>query len=783
MTRLSATTEFHPGWAERAEHYVKAARALLAFERLWPALWPATGLAGLGLTAALLNLFAPLPWPLHALVLACAVTAIALSIYFNLEHFAWPRWDEGARRLERDSALEHRPISESGDTLAAGAGDAMAEALWQAHLQARLALLPQFRLGLPHSDLPRKDPRALRYGVLVLIAFGLVIARGDWVRRIESAFTPNPGLIATLDAWIEPPAYTGEAPVYLGHDGTLSVPAGSRLKVRVHGADHRPSVTLDDVRFDGGKGEYTAEAKLSDNGRVRVRAGGHTIGSWKITLIPDLPPTIGFAAKPAVTERQALKLTTVTSDDYGVTAARAIITPHNGSGAALIVDLPLPEHTTGPVTLTSFHDLTEHPYAGLDVDIRLEAMDAGGNKATSNTVTFKLPQRLFTDPLARALIELRQTLAAQGAAARGRTAHTLDALTYAPELFFEGKTTAYFAMRVAFRAVQTAETPEDFARVEDLLWQTAMGLEQGGLLTMAEQLRRLQTMLMQAMAQGAPQADIDALLQRYNELMQRYLAALGQNAPPRSGPADPNAKTLGDRDLDALLKAIQQLSQAGDRLKAMQLLAMLQSMLENVQVSTGPGGQAGQGAMNAGNTPADEALKGLSDVMGRQRLLLDKTFRQGDGSGDPKDGGAKGLAQQQGQLARDLDVLNKKSGKKGAAGSNLDKAARLMEEAQQALSLSDFPRATTLQKYVLDELRKGAERIAKAAGQSPGQAVQDPLGRVSAGQGHGGSDVKIPDAAVLQRARDILMELRKRAGQQGRPKEELDYIDRLLKQF
>jgi hypothetical protein len=57
------------------------------------------------------------------------------------------------------------------------------------------------------------------------------------------------------------------------------------------------------------------------------------------------------------------------------------------------------------------------------------------------------------------------------------------------------------------------------------------------------------------------------------------------------------------------------------------------------------------------------------------------------------------------------------------------------------------------------------------------------MGREPAGQGHGEGDVKIPDAAVLQRARDILMELRKRAGQQGRPKEELDYIDRLLKQF
>jgi uncharacterized protein (TIGR02302 family) len=703
-----------------------------------------------------------------------------LTAYFQLEHFSWPHWEDGARRLERDSALEHRPISESADALAAGRGDAFAEELWRAHLKARLALLPAFRLALPHSTLASRDPKGLRYGVLVLILFGLVVARGDAWRRLQSMVTPNPGVIATMDAWIEPPAYTGESPVYLGEAGKLAVLAGSVLKVRIHGADHRPSITLDGVRFSGGKGEYAIETKLTESDRVRVRAGGHTIGSWKIDLIADKPPTIAFAAPPAATERQALKLTFAAGDDYGVTAARAVIKPHSGNGAPLIVDLPLPERADKPVTLTSFHDLTEHPYAGLVVDITLEAMDAGGNKATSATVVFKLPQRLFTDPLARALIEQRQWLATQGAAARERTVKTLDALTYAPELFFDGKNSAYLAMRVALRATGTAQTGADFKRVEDLLWQTAVGLEQGGLLTMAEQLRRLQQLIMQAMAQGAPQAEIDGLLQRYNELMQRYLAALAATGQKAQGPSDPNAKVLGDRDIQELLRAIQTLSQAGDRERAMQLLAMLQALLENVQVAGGEG----QGASGSGDQATNEALAGLGDLMGKQRLLLDKTFRQSDGNGDPKDGGAKGLANQQGQLRGELDALKKKSGKHGGA-PNLDKAGRFMDEARSALGLSDFGRATTFQKYVLDELRKGAEAVAKAGQQGQqkaGENGQDPMGRTSA-RGSGSGDIRIPDASVLQRARDILLELRKRAGQQRRPKEELDYIDRLLKQF
>jgi hypothetical protein len=212
----------------------------------------------------------------------------------------------------------------------------------------------------------------------------------------------------------------------------------------------------------------------------------------------------------------------------------------------------------------------------------------------------------------------------------------------------------------------------------------------------------------------------------------------------------------------------------------MQLMAMLQAMLENVQVAGGEGSGSGQG-----DQAANEALQGLGELMGKQRLLLDKTFRQSDGTGDPKDGGAKGLSGQQNQLRGELDALKKKFGKnRGAGGPNLDKAGRYMDDARDALALSDFGRATTLQKYVLDELRKGGEAMAKAAGQGqPGKDSQDPMGRANAAQGKASGDLHIPDTQTLRRARDILLELRRRAGQQGRPKEELDYIDRLLKQF
>jgi hypothetical protein len=44
-------------------------------------------------------------------------------------------------------------------------------------------------------------------------------------------------------------------------------------------------------------------------------------------------------------------------------------------------------------------------------------------------------------------------------------------------------------------------------------------------------------------------------------------------------------------------------------------------------------------------------------------------------------------------------------------------------------------------------------------------------------------DVKIPDENILQKSRQILDELRRRAGERSRPVIELDYIERLLRRF
>jgi Domain of unknown function (DUF4175) len=64
-----------------------------------------------------------------------------------------------------------------------------------------------------------------------------------------------------------------------------------------------------------------------------------------------------------------------------------------------------------------------------------------------------------------------------------------------------------------------------------------------------------------------------------------------------------------------------------------------------------------------------------------------------------------------------------------------------------------------------------------------GQARANPLGRPLRGRDLDDSTVKVPLEADVQRAGRILDELRRRYGETARPQPELDYIERLLKDY
>jgi uncharacterized protein (TIGR02302 family) len=109
-------------------------------------------------------------------------------------------------------------------------------------------------------------------------------------------------------------------------------------------------------------------------------------------------------------------------DDYGVTEAQARFVARPGDAAknaavprplfeAPQFALVLPNARTRNGVGQTVKDLSEDPYAGADVTLTLTAKDEAGNEGKSEPFNMRLPERLFTKPLARALIEQRRILA------------------------------------------------------------------------------------------------------------------------------------------------------------------------------------------------------------------------------------------------------------------------------------------------------------------------------------------------------------------------------------
>ena len=91
--------------------------------------------------------------------------------------------------------------------------------------------------------------------------------------------------------------------------------------------------------------------------------------------------------------------------------------------------LVLPQARTRNGVGQTTKDLSEHPWAGVDVVLTLLAHDEGGNEGRSEPIDMRLPERPFGKPLARALIEQRRDLALD-ADAKTRVLTALDALAH-----------------------------------------------------------------------------------------------------------------------------------------------------------------------------------------------------------------------------------------------------------------------------------------------------------------------------------------------------------------
>jgi uncharacterized protein (TIGR02302 family) len=806
---------------------LRLARIALLWERLWPGCWPALAVVATFLLAALFGLLQLLPAALHDAALLVFGAALLLAVGKALRGIGLPDAGAARRRIERASGLAHRPLQALVDRPSAPL-DPLAAGLWEAHQRRMAAAARNLRIGCPAGSFAPRDPWGVRVVLTMLLLLAAIDAGGDWHDRLLRALTPRfdssgEAIAASLDIWVAPPDYTGLPPLFLRADNmqTVRIPIGSTLLAQVHGGGAAPDLLVDGWSHNFEKLDnenFRARATLKTGRRLAIVQAGATLGSWPIEIIPDNPPTVAFAKPPTATVRQALRLDYDASDDYGVESVKAVISRPDGKpNEKLEIELPLPGLHLKQARASSYHDLTAHPWAGLPVEIRLVAADALGQTGESPPARIDLPERQFRNPVARAIIDQRKELV-KDPRSRQAVAEILGDLQSRPQRY-GNDTVVFLALRVAQERLQLQSNTTAIAEVEQLLWDTALRIEDGGAAIAENELRRVEQQLQKALAKNAPDQEIDRLMSELRQALDRYLQALAENLarnPQQSEPLDPSQRRVTSRDLERMLDRARELAQNGDREAAQQLLSQLQDMLENLRLAK-PGQGSPQGA-----SEAQQMMRGMRDMMRRQQQLLDRSFRaqqaeRGDAStpGAPGDaqqpgGGQEGqelgaAAGQQEALRRALGEMMRQMGEGlGDIPDPLGRAERAMNDAAQALRRARPGEAIGPQTDALDQLQQAARDFARQMrqrfgnmlgqgdargdGSGPGErrdgVPHDPLGRPLANGGeYDQGDVKIPDNNTLQRARDILDELRRRAGERDRPQYERDYIDRLLQRF
>ena len=673
----------------------------------------------------------------------------------------------------------------------------------------------------------------------------VVSANGHMMERLERAFMPGNALAQSasidFDVWITPPAYTGLAPLFLKKSAIeksetqpvakpLSVPVGSSVLVQVSESNEQPelvigsrSVPIRPVQASSGNRDFRAEDTIieADNSarQIKLMVSDQIIAKWPVHILGDGPPKVAFTEPPKRVLRASLRLQFEAIDDFAIKDVWAEISlPETKASSEdkkrIRLDLTARGFGTAHVKGRTERDYSAHRWAGMPVIMELFARDSAGQVGKSDPLETLLPARLFNHPVARSLAEIRKNLNQPDHEVVGKSLQTLYGLLQRPT-HFANDTVTFLGISVARTRLFRNQSVASVASVQDLLWETALRIEDGEFSMAERDLQKIQDRLAKAMQENAPSEELERIMDELQDALSKYMAALTEHME-RQGlsemPMDPSARTMESMDLQNMVEQARQLAKTGAMDAAKQMLTQLNRMLEGLKNGA---------AMDRENPEMARARKLMEQMRGlakRQQELMDKTFKESQRkravnprqsqSGEPAPGqsheknqqSASDMKRAQAELRRELGRLTLQMDEMlGSIPKGMGEADRSMKEAGRSLSDGDIKGAVPQQADALEKLRQvmdaASEQIAQrmqvrgtgeGAGRMPGEG-RDPFGRQT-GQGQRGSanddnGIKIPSQHETYRAREIMNELHRRSEDRKRLQPERDYIDRLLRRF
>lgn len=483
-------------------------------------------------------------------------------------------------------------------------------------------------------------------------------------------------------------------------------------------------------------------------------------------------------------------------------------------------------------------DLTKHEWAGRKVAGRLVAVDGLGQSAESEEAFFTVPDKIFIEPLAKAVIEQRG-LVIEGHAEYAflppepdpkiaptfdtyepdyrmsrapvsiqRAALLIDVVTDKPAELFKDPA-IFMGLKNVHGRLRYAREQNDLRGVPEDLWAIAIRAEFGVLGTALEEMREAKAALQDGMARRAPQREIDTLFERYDEAVERYMEELRKKALEDGNIQDADGGGGGSGrnadEIEELLKAIEEANRIGDVEGARKALAQLAELLENMEIQLTRGGSGGEGGEDSlpGEMSEEmkESLEDLADLLGEQRELQDET-RQAENEAQKQEGEQNGeqngnnsgsdnsqdgegtltpneLAKRQGALEKALDALSGALPKEGETGDSLlseekDGKAAGGEENETGEGGGGTQDPDSENEGSAGEEQTAAEALAKA-----GEAMRQSQESLQSGDIPAAGDAQNEAIKALRRAGQALAESGRRDGQGEDGTEEAENEDPL----
>jgi uncharacterized protein (TIGR02302 family) len=649
------------------------AQTVLILEQLLPRLLPLVSTVALFAAVSWFGLFRIAPDPLRLAILAAFALALSVSLY-RLGGMRWPSVAEADHLLEERNGLKHQPVAIQEDELALDTP--IARALWHEHQNRMAARIANLDAGLPRPDIALYDRFALRVVPALLLVTAFSFSASNNGGTLSDAFQRSARHSADpdvrIDAWVTPPYYTGEPPIYLNGsaaaDGAakpVNVPQFSELTVRITGAKidekvlFRTTGSDQDIEIaaqqaDDGKeaasavGKKTATAAPSQQSTepsataksetaaarthvLKMEKGGTlTVNgqSWSFNVLADKPPEIAFDGIPRATVNGALEIGFKAKDDYGVEEAHAEFAPVDADPTAQPLYAPPeykleipPRHRRDAKGLAS-HDLTKDPLAGKRVRVTLVAKDGAGQIGRSPPYEMVMPSRNFSEPLAAAVAEERQVFALDRRKMPDAIALN-ESLTIRPDETIPNLT-HYLLLESGLTRMKLARDEAALKDTADYLWQMALGMEDAQLTDAQKKLREAQEKLSDALQHNAPDAEIKKLMDELRKATDAYLKELAERM--QNMPTQPNQKSaniLRQQDLQRLMDQIENLARSGNRDAAQQMLSELQRLMNNLQA-----GRPQQGQNQAQeNSEMRQQMDKLGQIMRDQQKLMEQTFQ------------------------------------------------------------------------------------------------------------------------------------------------------------